>query len=194
MDSPTNTPSASRSTERQELLDRRTTLLTSLASGTESGPYKNFKLTQHHQYLKTLVAPFISKLIPKPTNTSYPPKPPSKTSVSNDAFYDLFTITAGAWDLSTRLHSIVPSSPSRRLSLQYSWAEHGTRFAADSHEPLDCGVDRRTLQQEHCRITLCATPAVTVRVVRGEGEGGKGKVVDVDVRNILKAGVLVMRY
>ncbi|KAK3899437.1 hypothetical protein C8A05DRAFT_18131 [Staphylotrichum tortipilum] len=187
----------SRSVERQALLDRRTTLLTSLASGTESGPFKNFKLTQHHQYLKTLVAPFLPKRIPKPTgppaSNTNPAKPPSATSLSNEAFYDLFTITAAAWDLSTRMHTLMPPSPSRRLSLQYSWAEHGARFAADSHEPVDCGVDRRTLQQEHIRVTLCTTPAVTVRVVRGEGTGGNGKV-DVDVRNILKAGVLVMRY
>lgn len=146
------------------------------------------------------MAPFLPNRIHKPpgppasTSTTHPAKPPSTTSLSNEAFYDLFTITAAAWDLSSRVHSIMPSSPSRRLSLQYSWADHGVRFAADIHEPVDCRVDRRTLQLEHCRITLCTTPAVTVRVVRGEGEGGRGKVVDVNVRNILKAGVLVLRY
>ncbi|EAQ91640.1 predicted protein [Chaetomium globosum CBS 148.51] len=89
-----------------------------------------------------------------------------------------------------------------RLTFQYVWNDGGTRFATEAHEPLDYvpiggtgggggagGVGGVTvgvaLQNEHARVRFCATPAVTVRNDQGMAIG---------IRNILKAGVLVMRY
>ena len=146
------------------IIDRRAQLVSEMAAGANAAAFKNFKLTQHHQYLKTMVAPFLATR--------------KAANVANEAFYDLFTITTTAWDLSAKMFA-------SRLTFQYVWNDAGVRFAAETHEPLDCSVDRLTLQHEHCRVRFCATPAVTVRNDQG---------MTIDAKNILKAGVLVMRY
>jgi hypothetical protein len=146
------------------IINRRAQLVEEMVAGPNAAKFKNFKLTQHHQYLKTMVAPFLA------THKA--------ANVANEAFYDLFTITTTAWDLSAKMFA-------SRLTFQYVWNDAGVRFAAETHEPLDCSVDRLTLQYEHCRIRFCATPAVTVRNDQG---------MTIDAKNILKAGVLVMRY
>ena len=133
-----------------------------MTEGENAARFKNFKLTQHHQFLKTMVAPFL----PKRTSRN----------VTNEAFFDLFTITASAWELAIRLFQ-------SRLSFQYLWSDAGTRFSAETHEPLDCRVSRLTLQYEHCRVMLAATPAVTVRNDQG---------LHIDTKNILKSGVLLL--
>ncbi|KAK4155058.1 hypothetical protein C8A00DRAFT_42288 [Chaetomidium leptoderma] len=154
----------SKTYERQVILDRRAQLVADMMQGANAAPFRNFKLTQHHQYLKTMVAPFLAK--------------GKNSNVTNEAFYDLFTITTTAWDLSAKLFR-------SRLTFQYMWNDAGVRFSAETHEPYDCIVDRLTLQHEHCRVRLCATPAVTVRNDQG---------MTIDTKNILKSGVLVMRY
>lgn len=135
-----------------------------MSSGQNAAAFRNYKLTQHHQYLKTMVAPFLARR--------------RSPNITNEAFYDLFTVTTAAWDLSGNLFG-------SRLTFAHAWVEPGARFSADAHEPLDCRVDRRTLEHEHCRVRFCATPAVTVRSDRG---------MTIDAKNILKAGVLVMNY
>ena len=153
---------ASKTTERQVLIDRRAELIKEMTESENAASFKNFKLTQHHQFLKTMVAPFL----PKRTSGN----------ITNEAFFDLFTITASAWELAIRLFQ-------SRLTFQYIWNDAGTRFSIDSHEPLDCRISRLTLQFEHCRVMLAATPAVTVRNDQG---------VHIDIKNILKSGVLVL--
>ncbi|KAK4120026.1 hypothetical protein N657DRAFT_580707 [Parathielavia appendiculata] len=157
---------ASKTYERQVILDRRAKLVTEMVEGTNAQAFKNFKLTQHHQFLKTMIVPFLAKRNNKQSN------------FVNEAFYDLFTIATSAWELSAKLFR-------SRLTFQYVWNDVGVRFSAEMHEPLDCSVDRLTLQAEHCRVRLCATPAVTMRNDQG---------MTIDTKNILKAGVLVMRY
>ncbi len=155
---------ASRTQDRQAIVDRRSELVKEMADGPNSEAFKNFKLTQHHRHLKTMVAPFLAR---------------RKTSnVDNEAFYDLFTITTTAWDLSAKLFAA-------RLTCQYVWNDVGARFSADTHEPLDCTVSRLTLQYERCHVMLCATPAVTMRNDKG---------MTIETKNILKSGVLVLRY
>ncbi|KAL2184839.1 hypothetical protein L209DRAFT_773255 [Thermothelomyces heterothallicus CBS 203.75] len=153
---------SSKTYDRQVIIDRRAQLVTDMAEGPNAAAFKNYKLTQHHQYLKTMVAPFLARR-----------KVPN---VTNEAFYDLFTITTAAWDLSAKLLR-------SRLTFQYAWGDAGARFSAETHEPLDCTVDRLTLQHEHCRLRFCATPAVTMRNDQG---------MTIDTKNILKAGVLVV--
>jgi hypothetical protein len=136
-----------------------------MVEGDNAASFRNFKLTQHHQFLKTMIAPFLTKRN-------------RQENVTNEAFYDLFTIATSAWDLSAKLFR-------SRLTFQYVWNDVGARFSAETHEPLDCSVSPLTLQLEHCRVRLCATPAVTMRNDQG---------MTIDTKNILKAGVLVMRY
>ena len=153
---------ASKTAERQVLVDRRAELIKEMTEGENAARFKNFKLTQHHQFLKTMVAPFL----PKRTSRN----------VTNEAFFDLFTITASAWELAIRLFQ-------SRLTFQYLWSDAGTRFSVESHEPLDCRVSRLTLQYEQCRVMLAATPAVIVRNDQG---------LHIDTKNILKSGVLLV--
>ncbi|KAL2195700.1 hypothetical protein P885DRAFT_40155 [Corynascus similis CBS 632.67] len=154
----------SKTHDRQQIIDRRAQLVAEMSSGQNAAAFRNYKLTQHHQYLKTMVAPFLARR--------------RSPNITNEAFYDLFTVTTAAWDLSGNLFG-------SRLTFAHAWVEPGARFSADAHEPLDCRVDRRTLEHEHCRVRFCATPAVTVRSDRG---------MTIDAKNILKAGVLVMNY
>ncbi|KAH6613334.1 hypothetical protein F5144DRAFT_616306 [Chaetomium tenue] len=192
----------SKAYDRQTLIDRRAQLITEMTSGSNAAAFKNFKLTQHHQYLKTMIGPFLTRLrktTPAPPPTSHDgssdgpapaPLPPTQTNIANEAFYDLFGITTSAWELSTKLFQ-------SRLTFQYVWNDGGTRFAAETHEPLDYvpiggtggGAGGVTvgvaLQNEHARVRFCATPAVTVRNDQG---------MTIGIRNILKAGVLVLRY
>jgi hypothetical protein len=157
-----------------------------MTSGSNAAAFKNFKLTQHHQYLKTMVAPFLSRRKPAPhpnhasSDGAPPPPAPNPATATNEAFYDLFGITTSAWELSTKLFR-------SRLTFQYVWNDAGVRFAAETHEPLDYSVlgAAQQLQNEHARVRFCATPAVTVRNDQG---------MTIRTRNILKAGVLVMRY
>ena len=161
----TNRPrTASKTYERQVIIDRRAQLVGEMTEGSNAAAFKNFKLTQQHQYLKTMVAPFLARR--------------KNSNVTNEAFYDLFAITTSAWELSGKLFR-------SRLTFQYVWNDAGARFSVETHEPLDCSVDRRTLQTEYCRVKLCATPVVTMRNDQG---------FTIDTKNILKAGVLVMRY
>ncbi|KAH6851260.1 hypothetical protein B0I37DRAFT_404900 [Chaetomium sp. MPI-CAGE-AT-0009] len=207
----------SKAYDRQALIDRRAQLVSEMVSGNNAAAFKNFKLTQHHQYLKTMVAPFLTRRrrpthanphtssssttgTTSTTNTNAPPQgpPPPPTNVTNEAFYDLFGITATAWELSGKLFR-------SRLTFQYVWNDAGVRFAAETHEPLDLppvsavsggagagggaggGAAERllALQHDHARVRFCATPAVTVR---------NDQAMTIRTRNILKAGVLVMRY
>ncbi|KAK4101881.1 hypothetical protein N658DRAFT_523542 [Parathielavia hyrcaniae] len=199
---------SSKTYERQVIIDRRASLVTEMSEGANAKAFKNFKQTQHHQFLKTMIAPFLSKRSShnhNHTNTGHhnhnhnrhhnnnhtsSNKPSSTLTLStknnatliNEAFYDLYTIATSAWDLSARLLT-------SRLSFQFVWTDVGARFSAAAHEPLDfVGGDRDRLalqQAEHGRIALCATPAVTVRNDRG---------LSVDVRRLVRAGVLVGRY
>ncbi|KAL2155552.1 hypothetical protein VTH82DRAFT_294 [Thermothelomyces myriococcoides] len=173
---------ASKTYDRQAIIDRRAQLVSSMMEGRNAASFKNYKQTQHHQHLKAMLGPFLGK---------------RKTANElNEAFYDLFSITTAAWDLSAKLLR-------SRLTFQFAWADAGARFAVETHEPLDRAgagagagtsaavavADRRhrssTLQHEHCRIRFCATPAVTVRNDQG---------MTIDIRNIIKAGVLLMGY
>jgi hypothetical protein len=138
--------------------------VTEITESDNAAAFRNFKLTQHHQYLKTMVAPFLAKR--------------EHSNVTNEAFYDLYAITTQAWDMSAKLFR-------SRLTFQFVWNDVGARFAAETHEPLDCIVDRRTLQHEHVRVRLCTTPVVTMRNDQG---------MTIDTKHILKAGVLVMKY
>ncbi|KAL2156843.1 hypothetical protein VTH06DRAFT_4073 [Thermothelomyces fergusii] len=155
---------SSKTFDRQAIIDRRAQLVADMAEGANAAAFKNYKLTQHHQHLKTM-------------QQQQQQQQQGGRAAANEAFYDLFTITTAAWDLSGRLLR-------SRLTFQYAWADAGARFAAETHEPLDrAAVDRPALRHEHCRLRFCATPAVTVRDDRG---------VTIDARNILKAGVLLM--
>jgi hypothetical protein len=160
----TNTLSDSKAHERQAIVDRRSELVKEMADGPNSTAFKNFKLTQHHGHLKTMVAPFLSRH--------------KLANADKEAFYDLFAITTSAWDLSAKLFAA-------RRTFQYVWNDVGTRYSADTHEPLDCTVSRLTLQYEQCRVMLCATPAVTMRNDQG---------MNIETKNIIKSGVLVLRY
>lgn len=164
--------------ERQVLVDRRAQLVGEMVEGDNAAAFKNFKLTHHQQHLRTLIAPFLPRRTGGGGGGSSKNRNNKSGGVANEAFYDLFTIASSAWDLSARLFR-------SRMTFQWAWAEVGTRFAADAHEPVDCSVDRLTLQHEHCRVRLGTTPAVTLRNDMG---------MTIATRNILKAGVLVMRY
>ncbi|KAL2134056.1 hypothetical protein VTI74DRAFT_1112 [Chaetomium olivicolor] len=154
----------SRTVERQLIVDRRAKLVAAMMEGKKGEAFKSFKETQHNQYLKKMVAPFLAKR--------------KNANATNEAFYDLFAIAQSAWELSGKLFL-------SRLSFDYMWTDAGNRFSADAHEPLDGEMDRFSLQRDHWRVKLCATPAVTVRNDQG---------MTIEIKNILRAGVLVMRY
>lgn len=135
-----------------------------MASGANAAAFKNHKLNQHHQHLKTMVAPFLPR--------------DKKSTTTQEAFYDLFTIAGSAWELSTKLFQ-------SRLTFQYVWNDVHTRFSAETHRSLGIDLDPHMLQQEYWRIKLCVTPAITLRNDQG---------MTIDTKNILKSGVLVMRY
>ncbi|SPQ20552.1 3c1c125b-bded-4642-9d05-df9f32c32def [Thermothielavioides terrestris] len=154
-----------KSHERQAILDRRARLVAEMSEGSNAAAFKNYKVTQHHQQLKSMMAPFL----PRRTGKNH--------NITNEAFFDLYTITTTAWELSAKLFR-------SRLTFQWTWTDVGVLFTADTQEPVDCPVDRLLLQHERWRVKLCATPAVTLRNDQG---------MTITIKNILKSGVLLMR-
>ena len=150
--------------ERQAMIDRRAELVTEMATRPNEAAFKNHKLNQHHQHMKKIVAPFLPR--------------DKKSTVAQEAFYDLFAIAGSAWDVSAKLFR-------SRLTFQYVWNDAYTRFSAEAHKPVGIELDPMMLQLEHWRVKLCVTPTITMRNDQG---------MTIATKNILKSGVLVMRY
>lgn len=146
------------------MIDRRADLVTEMSTGPNSAAFKNHKVNQHHQHIKTMVAPFLPR--------------DKKSTFAQEAFYDLFAIAGQAWDMSAKLFR-------SRLTFQHVWNDAYTRFSTEVHKPLGLNMDPIVLQIEHWRVKLCVTPAITMRNDQG---------MTISTRNVLKSGVLVMRY
>lgn len=103
-----------------------------------------------------------------------------KSSITQEAFYDMFTAASMAWELSAKLFR-------SRLTFQYIWNDGNVRFSTETHQPLltEEALDPISLQQGHRRVKLCVTPAVILR---------SDQDMSISTKTILKSGVLLTRH
>ncbi|KAK4239051.1 hypothetical protein C8A03DRAFT_32906 [Achaetomium macrosporum] len=154
----------SKTHERQTLIDRRAKLITDIVEGADAARFRSHKITSHTDQLKDMLAAFL---------------PHDKDSkVAKDAVYDISVIASTAWDMSAKVLQ-------SRLTFQHVFNDVNARFSCEMHEALDSQADPHVLQREHVHIKLCVTPVITMRKDHG---------LSIDTKNVLKAGVLVMKY
>ncbi|KAK0705346.1 hypothetical protein B0H67DRAFT_557968 [Lasiosphaeris hirsuta] len=158
-----NTHEIYKTHERQKLLDRRAALVTNMMDGHRWAAFRQFKVNDHYQKLRKVIGPLI-------------PNPPMVDG-RTDAFYDLFSITEMAWELSAKLWL-------SRLSFSYVWNDTYAKFSMDSHTALNSSTDELVLQAKQHRVKLAVTPGITMRNDMG---------MNILPQQILKSGVLVMK-
>ncbi|KAK3344117.1 hypothetical protein B0T25DRAFT_584941 [Lasiosphaeria hispida] len=158
-----NTQEIYKTHERQKLLDRRAALVINMMDGHRWAAFRQFKVNDHYQKLRKVIGPLI-------------PNPPMVDG-RTDAFYDLFSITEMAWELSAKLWL-------SRLSFSYVWNDAGAKFSMDSHTALNSDVEELVLQAKQHRVKLAVTPGITMRNDMG---------MNILPQQILKSGVLIMK-
>jgi len=137
-----------------------------MTTGPNAPAFKNHKLNQHHQHLKTIVTP----LLPYDPNRK-------KSDLTNEALYDLFAVVNAAWELSSKMMM-------SRFTFSFDWAQGHDRFSAETHDAIACDIHPTILQRDHWLVKLGVTPIITARSDAG---------LSIATRTILKSGVLVTR-
>ncbi|KAL1837164.1 hypothetical protein VTJ49DRAFT_4194 [Mycothermus thermophilus] len=147
--------------ERQALIDRRTNLVKQILASDEIEGFTTFKKNECRRDLMGIISPFIGK----------------NSKKSDNAYDNVPLIISDARDLSTKMMA-------SGMTFEYEWPQVGLRYYATSYEPVNSELGRVRLQEEHWRIKMCATPAITVRDDSGYA---------IKTTNLLQPGVLVYR-
>ncbi|KAI4860623.1 hypothetical protein F4820DRAFT_99255 [Hypoxylon rubiginosum] len=151
--------------ERQRVLDQHARIITHAMKSENAERFKEGVVKRHAEVLCRILKPLRCT-----------------TADDEKAVRLLQLMTEVGWEISSKVWM-------SGLTLNYQFADCGSVFTLNTMDAFNAaplGYGLRELQTSHLRISFVATPMLTVRDERWEGE-------DVVVHGVKKAGVLIMK-